>query len=144
MKHLPWALAALLFAVSAAANGLTVSAPWVRVMPGDLPCGGYFTLENGSDQDVTLIGASVPDFARAMLHNSVSENGVEKMVPVDRVTVPAHGEIRFQPGGYHVMLMKRRHSLSIGDTVPVTLRFADGRTVEASFKLRGPAAMGAE
>lgn len=145
MKRLIAVLLGLVLAGTASASGgLTVSGAWVRVLPGDLPAGAYFTLKNDTDGDVTLTGAAAPDFTRAMLHNSVSRDGVEKMVHVDAVPVPAHGEIRFQPGGYHVMLMKRRHPLKIGESIPITLRFDDGRAVTADFRLRGPAAMGAD
>ena len=132
-------LLALLMTASCWAGGLTVSHAWIRLLPGGLhlPAAGYFDLANTSSRSVELVGATTPAFKRAMLHRSISENGVEKMVHVAAVTVPAHGNIHFAPGGYHIMLMHRSRPLAIGATLPITLRFKDGTTVTASFQVRG-------
>ena len=46
-----------------------------------------------------------------MLHQSKEENGVEKMLPVKSVPVPAHGTLSFAPGGYHLMCMQPQASM---------------------------------
>jgi copper(I)-binding protein len=57
---------------------------------------------------------------------------------VKSLKVPAHGTLSFQPGGYHLMCMKPQSSMKIGASVPVTLKFADGKTLTASFPVKGP------
>jgi copper(I)-binding protein len=57
------------------------------------------------------------------------------MVGVARVTIPAHGQFRFAPGGYHLMCMQPR--MRVGQVVPVTLRFADGSRITVRFAVRG-------
>ena len=47
--------------------------------------------------------------------------------------VPAGGRATFSPGGYHLMLMGLTRPLKAGDAVPVTLTFASGAKVSASF-----------
>lgn len=115
---------------------------WVRWLPAGLPAGGYMTLHNDSAQAVALVGASSPDYAEVMLHHSVMRNGTMHMLPVDKVEVPAHGELQFKPGGYHIMLMQARHEVHPGDQVPVILRFADGGQLRVSFEVRKPGASG--
>lgn len=138
------ALLGLLCAGTAAAGGLSVSGAWIRLLPGDLPAAGYFVLTNDGSQAVTLVGASTPDFASAMLHETVEKNGLDAMVHVARVRVGAHDSVQFRPGGYHVMLMHRRRALTVGETVRITLRMADGNHISADFIVRGPAATGPE
>lgn len=72
-----------------------------------------------------------------MLHRSVNDNGQERMEMVDSVPVPAHGEVRFEPGGYHLMCMSPTAEAARGRSVPVTLRFKDGGSLTASFPVRG-------
>ena len=72
-----------------------------------------------------------------MLHRSVNDNGQERMEMVDSVAVPAHGEVRFEPGGYHLMCMSPTAEAARGRSVPVTLRFQDGGSLVASFPVRG-------
>ncbi len=87
-------------------GGLTVSNAWFRMIVPGRPAGGYFLLTNDGDTARDLVGASSPACGTAMLHQSISENGTDKMVMVDHVEVPAHGSVEFAPGGYHVMCMK--------------------------------------
>lgn len=139
MRQIATGLLALLFTATAWAGGLAVSNAWIRLLPGelDLPAAGYFVLENATDHTVQLVGASTSAFKQAMLHQSISKNGVEQMIHVPSVAVPAHGEVRFAPGGYHIMLMHRTRPLTVGATLPITLKLKDGTTLTASFQVRG-------
>lgn len=73
-----------------------------------------------------------------MLHQTKEVHGVEKMVPVKSLPVPAHGTLSFAPGGYHLMCMQPQASMAIGKSVPVTLKFADGSSITAQFPVQGP------
>ncbi len=113
-----------------------VSEAWIRLLPGTSPSGGYFVIRNDSDAARTLVGADAADFQSVQLHRSVEQNGLATMVHVDKVVVPAHGEVKFEPGGYHLMLMGRQHPLTPGNTEKVTLHFADGTQLPVEFQLR--------
>jgi periplasmic copper chaperone A len=121
----------------AADNGLTVHDPWMRTIIPTRPAAGYFTLSNSSDKAEKLVSAASPDCGMLMLHRSVHENGQERMVMVMSVPVPAHGAVKFAPGGYHLMCMSPSKNLKPGHSVPVTLHFADGAMVKARFPVRG-------
>lgn len=58
-------------------------------------------------------------------------------MPVESVTVAAHGALHFAPGGYHMMCMSPSDAMTVGATVPVTLKFADGETITAQFPVKG-------
>ncbi|WP_097461411.1 copper chaperone PCu(A)C [Mangrovitalea sediminis] len=110
----------------------------LRLLAGGLPLAGYFTLTNTGDRDVRLVGAYGPAFRRIMLHQSKSVNGMEKMVMVKAITVKPGEKVVFAPGGYHLM-MWRLEPLKVDQTTPVTLKFADGKTKTAAFRIGGPA-----
>lgn len=122
--------------LQAATSPLDLSGGWIRLLPGQLPAGGYFTLHNSSDHPVRLVGATSPDYGNVMLHHSAESGGQSRMVMVDSVPVPAHGTLKFAPGGYHLMLTQPKTTLKAGGKVPVTLRFNDGETLTAPFALR--------
>jgi len=113
-----------------------VSGGWFRALPAGLPAGGYFTLRNTSDAPAVLTGAASPACGMVMLHKSVEEGGMGRMVHVDSVTVPAHGAVAFKPGGYHLMCMKPKPAMTPGAEVAVTLAFADGTKAEARFAVK--------
>lgn len=138
---LPAALlgAALLLAGPARADeaGVTITQPWMRLLIRARPAAGYFTLQNASATPRQLTGASSPACAQLMLHQSMQKGGQEMMMMVKQVTVPAHGSVSFSPGGYHLMCMQPGEAVAVGKSVPVTLTFADGGTLQADFPVRG-------
>ena len=121
-----------------ASPGLTIAHAWMRVVVPTRPAAGYFELTNDTATPRTLVGAASPACGMLMLHKSVHENGQERMVMVKSVPVAAHGTATFAPGGYHLMCMSPTRAVTPGALVPVTLRFADGRTLTATFPVHGP------
>ncbi|MGH7044373.1 MAG: copper chaperone PCu(A)C, partial [Acetobacteraceae bacterium] len=112
-----------------------VRAPWFRYLLASIPAGGYLTLENTSAAPAVLTGATSPACGSLMLHRTETAGGTDRMLGVQRITIPAHGQFRFAPGGYHLMCMEPK--MQPGQTVPVTLLFANGSRITASFTVRG-------
>ncbi len=123
-----------------AADGVQVHDAWIRLLPGDLPLGGYFTLVNESQAPVSLLGVRSEAFGRIMMHRSVVTNGVAGMQGVDTLEVAPGETLHFAPGGYHLMMMQRREPLAVGDSVAVTLEFAGGQRLRVGFTVRNAAA----
>ncbi|REE17710.1 hypothetical protein B0G71_0669 [Paraburkholderia sp. BL27I4N3] len=126
-------------AQAAGANAVSVKDAWVRWLPNNLPAAGYATLVNASDKPVDLVDISSNDYGDAMLHQTVSNGSSQKMVMVDKLTVPAHGQVSIAPGGYHVMLEDAKHKVAPGDTVHLKLKFSDGETLDTPFAVKSPA-----
>jgi periplasmic copper chaperone A len=128
------------FAPAAQAAGAELSAQgaWVRWLPNDLPAAGYVTLKNDSDKPVDLVNVSSDDYGMVMLHQTVSSGSTQKMVMVDKATVPAHGTLAISPGGYHLMLEHAKHKVAPGDTVHIKLQFSDGATLDTPFAVKPP------
>ncbi len=126
-------------AAHASEQGLLISDPWVRFIMTSRPAAGYFTLSNATDRPRMLVGAASPACGMLMLHQTTHEGGVDKMVMVKSIDVPAHSSVSFTPGGYHLMCMSPSQQMIPGHLVAVTLRFANGGEITASFPVRGPA-----
>ncbi len=145
-RNFPWlrltlgAMACVVMAGAAALAteaGLVVSDPWVRTVVPSRPAAGYFTLSNNTAKPEELVGASSPACKSVMLHQSVNQNGVERMLMVKSVAVPAGGQIKFAPGGYHLMCMSPSKDVTPGHSMTITLHFKDGSTAAANFPIRG-------
>ena len=123
----------------AAEQGVVVDDPWMRFIMPARPAAGYFTLSNKTSRPRTLVSAASPACGMLMLHRSLSDSGVERMAMVKGVDVPAHGDVVFAPGGYHLMCMSPSGAMVPGHSVPVTLRFKNGDQMTVSFSVRGVA-----
>ena len=135
--------AALVTAAGSAAfaAGVKIEKPWMRMIIKARPAAGYFTLRNETANAVTLTSVSSSACGMAMLHESKEVNGVAKMMHVTGIKVPAGANLTFKPGGYHIMCMQPKDSMVVGKSVPVTLKFADGRTLSAQFPVVGAGGM---
>lgn len=121
---------------AATSTQATISHAWIRVLPGALPAGGYATVHNLGDKALRLVGADSPAYGRVMLHMSTSTGGMEHMEAVKSIPVPAHGSVSFAPGGYHLMMMQPKSTVSPGQHVQVTLHFASGASLTTPFLAR--------
>lgn len=94
-------------------------------LPGSIGgvCAAYFTIENPTDQADVLIGASSDVADATEMHTTVANDGVIEMKPQPQVEVPAHSQVKFEPGGLHIMFVNLKRDVKPGDTFPVTLRF---------------------
>jgi copper(I)-binding protein len=121
----------------AADAGLSVSGGWIRFIIPTTPAAGYFTLTNATDKPQILTSASSPACGSLMMHRSVRKGDREQMDMVESVSVPAHGNLVFAPGGYHLMCVSPSKDVKVGAQVPVTLTFAGGNSLTDNFPVRG-------
>ena len=120
----------------AADVGVTVPDAWARASAGAATTGAvYVTLKGGAQPD-QLIAASTPVAATADVHETINDNGVMKMRPVRSVSIPAHVNLMFTPGGSHIMLAGLKQPLMAGQSFPLTLTFAHGAAVTVDVKVR--------
>ncbi|WP_303905442.1 copper chaperone PCu(A)C [Thiohalomonas denitrificans] len=130
-------------AVQAAGNGVMVENPWIReAPPTSKAMAGYMVVHNHGEQERALVAAQSPAYDNVMLHKTIVEDGLAKMVHQMKVTIPAGGSVTFEPKGYHLMLMKPKQALKAGEKVPVTLEFADGEKMELMYEVRASGSMG--
>ena len=97
---------------------------------------GYATVKNSCSRAVAISAVDAGDFASAMIHETLVENGVSKMRHASSLPLAAHGMLRFAPGGRHLMLMNPKRQLKEGDQLGITLMLVDGRKIRADFTVR--------
>jgi hypothetical protein len=117
----------------AAGEQLHVSAAWVPpTVPGQSVGAVYMQLR--SVQDAALVKVEADVASTAEIHQMTTVNDVMRMRRLAQVKLPAGRTVELSPGATHLMLVDLRQPLKVGDSVKLglTLRFADGRTVEES------------
>ena len=133
----------LLFCIAAnaaAAGHLRVEHAWIRAAPPGVPMlAGYATLRNDGDAPVVVVGASSADFDDVSLHESFSENGMERMRALGEVTIAPGSSVVFAPGGKHFMLMDGKRQLKSGDAVKIHISTKNGPGADAEFTVRDSA-----
>lgn len=96
---------------------------------------GYMTLVNTGAADVTLVGVESALFERVEIHEMVDVDGLSVMRATNQVRVPAGGQLQFQRGGAHLMLIDPRKPASVGERVDLTLVFDSGRRQSVTLEV---------
>lgn len=150
MKKAAWtvlimAVLALGACNGASANDIEVSGAWARESPKMAQAGAVFLLiENkGKDPDF-LSGASTDVCETVELHESIMENDVMKMRPVEggRIEIPARESVELKSGGLHIMLINLTALPEAGSTFNLTLSFEAAGDIQVEVEVRDVASMG--
>ncbi len=123
---------AMFVAVPALAGEIQITEAWTRAMlPGPPIAGGFMSIANDGRGDVRLTSASSPRAAEVQIHEMAINDGVMTMRPLPNgIAIGADETVRLEPGGLHLMFMGVTDRFTEGESVPVTLEFADGSRIE--------------
>jgi copper(I)-binding protein len=116
---------------------LGVSEAWIReAPPGADVLAGYLRLENPAGDAVVVGTFQSRDFDHIEVHRTVVEEGIARMLPVERLEILPGETVALEPGGMHLMLFRPVRSLRQDDRVVFSLELADGhsQTFEATVR----------
>jgi copper(I)-binding protein len=109
---------------SAKLNDIEINNIWARPTMGEVyNTAIYMDIKNNSSTHDVLTKATTEITDKVEIHKTVHENGVSKMLSVDKLSIPANAEINLVPGGIHIMLFKVKYPLKAGDKINLTLEF---------------------
>src|SRR5258706_15705809 len=104
MKYRFAAIALTVVISSPAFGQVKADNAWVRgAVPGQLSTGAFLDLT--SAREASLVKVESPVAGIAEVHVSEMKNDLMTMRAVPKVALPAGKQVRFAPGGYHIMLM---------------------------------------
>ncbi len=121
-------------------GNLHIEHPWSRAMPPVAPtAAAYFVVHNKGSEADRLLSASTPVAGKAELHEHIHADGLMKMQQVQNVEIPAGGEVKFEPMGYHVMLFNLKQQAKDGERFPLTLTFEKAGAIEVEIAVQADA-----
>jgi copper(I)-binding protein len=101
------------------------------------------TMDMSSDTTMHDMSSMSPDPTMDMSSDTtmqdMSDMGAMTMVPVDAVPIPKGETVKFEPGGYHVMLFNVKNPLKVGDTFDITLVFEKAGEKDVTVEVRDSA-----
>ena len=116
---------------------IVVTNAWVRLMPpSQTTTAAYMVIENNTDKEVILEGASTDVAGMTHLHQMGHKDGMMTMGSAGEIHIPSKGKATLEPGGLHLMLMDLKKPLNKGDQVPLTLNFQGGNNIVVNADVR--------
>jgi hypothetical protein len=129
-------LAGVLGACDSGVSAISVTNAWARPAGAGGTGVAYLTIVNTGAGADTLTGVATDAAAAVELHRTAVNDGVASMERVRSIAVPAHGEVRLEPGGYHLMLAGLRRDLRAGDVIVLTLTFERAGPSKIGIRVR--------
>ncbi|MCF7822043.1 MAG: copper chaperone PCu(A)C [Mariprofundaceae bacterium] len=120
-----------------AAAEIMVEEAWVRLPPPVAEtAAGYMTIRNHGDQDIEITGVKAGVAEQLEFHAMTMHDGMMHMQKMEKVVIPAHGGISFDPGDNHLMLIGLQRTLEAGEHLMITLETSDGQEVMVHAEVR--------
>ena len=131
-------VAPVAFAQDGGTSRIVVEQPWARATPAGAPTGAaYATLVNKSNAGDQLTAASSDVAATVQIHQMSVVKGVMEMHQLaDGLAIPAGASVTLKPGSYHVMLIGLKKPLIAGETLPLTLTFANAGNISVTVPIK--------
>ena len=127
---------ALLLSACGAEKGMEVHEIWMRPALQGENSAIYFVIHNHSSKADELIGASSESAAAIEMHESKMNGDVMEMRQLESVPLEAYAEVKFEPGGLHLMLVDMKKDLQAGDEIELTLHFKNFEDINVRVPVR--------
>jgi copper(I)-binding protein len=93
------------------------------------------TLVNVGSEEVTLVKVESEGFSNIEVHEMAMVDGLREMKELADMTIPPNGQVRFEPGGKHLMLIEPQTHFASGERIDMTLTFKSGRQQSVSVNV---------
>lgn len=120
------------------ARGVVVADAWARLADSGATSGAYLSLRNADTVAAKLVGATSAWARATEVHETMQHDGMAHMQARPSITIAAGDSLVMQPGGLHIMLIDLARAIAVGDSVPLTLRFATGDSLSVRVPVRTP------
>ncbi|AGH47314.1 copper chaperone PCu(A)C [Paraglaciecola psychrophila] len=118
---------------------VTITNATVRLLPPGVPnTAAYFSVQNSSDTDQILIGASADFATKAEIHNHILVDDMMRMQQQSEVVIKSGETVQFAPGGLHIMLFGLKEPLLEGQSVAISLQTQDGESIMITANVARP------
>ena len=110
----------------------------MAVPPSITETSAFLTVKNTGKTAIKLVGVRAGIAGHSMFMKTVKQQNMTGMLPAAGFVVPAGGTLVMKNDGDHVMLMKLKRALKVGEVLPIVLQASDGRTVTIKATVKKP------
>jgi len=117
-------------------NEIVVKDQWLRPGAEKMATALYFTVENNSNEADTLYSIESDVSKMVQLHETYSNGSVMGMREIGQIVIEPGEKIELEPGGKHVMVMKLKKDLKIGDKIDFKLHFRKAGEIKITAEVK--------
>lgn len=100
---------------------------------------GYLKIINGTSETERLLAVKTSFSEKSQIHTMEVSEGVMRMRPLaDGIEIPAGETVVLKQGGLHLMFMKLREQMEVGQLREVTLTFENAGDIDIKMLVLDP------
>jgi len=129
-------LLAVLLMIFNPGDDIVIKDQWIRPGAEKMATALYFTLENNGSEVDTLYAVETDIAEMVQIHETYTDGDMMGMREIGVIIVGPESSVKLEPGGMHIMVMKLKKDIKIGDEIDFILYFrnADKITITAEAK----------
>jgi len=113
---------------------IVIKDQWLRPSAEKMATALYFSIENISDSPDTLYSVESDISEKIEIHETYSSGDMMGMREIRLIVIEAGKEVKLEPGGKHIMIMKLIRDINIDDVVHFKLYFKNAGLIKISAK----------
>ena len=111
---------------------------WMRPSSEKMATALYFTIENTGKTADTLFQVDSDLAEKVEIHETYSEGEMMGMRKTDMIVIEGNSSFELKPGAHHIMLMKLKKDVKVGDEVEFILHFKQEGEMTVTAKAKKP------
>ena len=129
-------LLAVLLMIFNPGDDIVIKDQWIRPGAEKMATALYFTLENNGSEVDTLYAVETDIAKMVQIHETYTDGDMMGMREIGEIIVGPESSVKLEPGGMHIMVMRLKKDIKIGDEIDFILYFrnADKITITAEAK----------
>jgi len=117
-------------------NEIVIKDQWLRPGAEKMASALYFTIENNGSTADTLYSVDSDVSNMVELHETYSNGSVMGMREIGQVVINPGETVKLEPGGKHVMVMKLKKDLKIGEKFYFNLHFRKAGEIKITAEVK--------
>jgi hypothetical protein len=111
---------------------------WMRPSSEKMATALYFTIENSGETADTLFQVDSDLAEKVEIHETYSEGEMMGMRKTDMIVIEGNSSFELKPGAHHIMLMKLKKDVKVGDEAEFVLHFKQAGEMKITAKAKKP------
>ncbi len=118
-------------------SGMMVHKPWIRPASTGTNTAFFGTIMNHTDVNDTLLSASFEGAEVVEIHETyMKEEDMMGMRRIEFIAIEENSAFKLKPRSFHIMLIKLKEDLAIGDKKSVTLNFKHSGEIKVEAEVK--------
>ena len=117
-------------------DDIVIKDQWMRPGAEKMVTALYFTLENNGSEADTLYAVETDIAKMVQIHETYSNGDVMGMREIGKIIIDPGSSVRLKPGGTHIMVMRLKRDINIGDKIEFVLHFKNAGDISITTEAK--------